>query len=116
MIKKSNDFTVSQIPNLKGGDGVVKIENFFDECDFGGIGRLFGTTIIEPGGSIGEHTHIGEQEAYFILDGVASYNDNGTETKLYPGQLALCRDGESHAIRNDGDSNLRYIALISYIK
>lgn len=114
MIKRSNDFRVDHLPNLKGGDRFTKVVNFFDESDFNGMGRLFGISIIEPGGSIGKHTHVGEQEAYYILDGVATYNDNGTEVKLYPGQMSICRAGEFHAIRNDGIVDLRYIALISY--
>lgn len=116
MIKRSNDFKIDYLPNLKGGEKLTKVLNFFDDADFNGLGRLFGISIIEPGGSIGKHTHTGEQEAYYILDGVATYDDNGISTVLYPGELAICKDGESHGIRNEGNIDLRYIALISYTK
>lgn len=114
MIKRSNEFRKENIPNLKDGDGVIKIENFFEESDFYGIGRLFGISIIEPGCSIGLHSHIGEQEAYYILEGEALYDDNGTECTLKPGDYSLCKDGESHGIKCKGDVPLKYIAFIMY--
>lgn len=114
MVKRPSSFSLEQQPNLRGGEGIIDIINFFDKDDFGGMGRLYGISVIHPGCSIGCHTHTGEQEAYYILEGVAQYNDNGQEVTLNPGDLAICRDGEFHAIQNDGDADLRYIALISY--
>ena len=116
MVKRPSSFSLEQQPNLRGGDGIIDIINFFDAEDFGGMGRLYGISIIHPGCSIGKHTHTGEQEAYYILEGVAQYDDNGKETTLHPGDLSICRDGEFHAIRNDGETDLRYIALISYTR
>lgn len=116
MVKRPASFSQELQPNLRGGEGIIEILNFFDAEDFAGMGRLYGISIIHPGCSIGQHTHTGEQEAYYILEGVATYNDNGREDTLYPGDLSICRDGEFHAIRNDGDVDLKYIALISYTK
>ena len=116
MVKKPPLFSLEQQTNLRGGEGIIDIINFFDAEDFGGMGRLYGISIIHPGCSIGQHTHSGEQEAYYILEGVATYNDNGQEVFLYPGDLSICRDGEFHAIRNDGDVDLRYNALISFTR
>lgn len=116
MIKRPSSFSIDRTPNLRGGEGIIEVINFFDEIDFAGMGRLYGISVIRPGCSIGKHTHSGEQEAYYFLEGEATYNDNGSEVILYPGDLSICRDGEFHAIRNDGNSDLRYIALISYSK
>ncbi len=116
MIRKYSEYRIDMLPNLKDGHGTVEVINLFNEEDFAGMGRLYGISIIHPGDSIGRHTHLNEQEAYYILEGVATYDDNGTEVKLYPGDLSICRDGESHAIRNDGEVDLKYMALISYTK
>ena len=114
MIRHSDDFKVEKIQGLKGGKGFVTVVNFFEEQDFLGKGRLYGKSIIEPGNSIGYHTHKGDQEAYFILKGKALYNDNGEESILEPGDLAICRDGDSHSIESYGDEDLEYVMLILY--
>jgi mannose-6-phosphate isomerase-like protein (cupin superfamily) len=114
MVKRQGEYRKVYEPNLKGGDGIIEIENFFEPEDFHGIGRLYGISIIRPGDSIGWHQHIGEQEAYFILEGEALYNDNGEETILRPGDYAICRDGEFHAIKCHGEKTLKYIAFIMF--
>ena len=65
-------------------------------------------------GSIGEHTHVGDNEIFYFLKGTGTYNDNGTYVKVGPGDTAICNDGELHGLVNDGDEPLEYIALILY--
>lgn len=114
MIRKLTDFKMEVINELKGGKGYVTVINFFETEDFLGKGRLYGKSIIRPGNSIGYHTHQGDQEAYFILKGKALYKENGKDTVLEPGDLAICRDGESHSIEASGEEDLEYIMLILY--
>lgn len=114
MVKTTGDFTIETSIAHKGGKGHVTIVNFFEWEDFLGKGRFYGKSIIEPGSSIGYHAHIGDQEAYFILKGKARYNDNGTIRELNPGDMAICRDGDSHAIEPIGDETLEYISIILY--
>lgn len=114
LIRRSNDYVVEKIEGLKNGKGYVTVVNFFQEEDFLGKGRLYGKSIIKPGHSIGYHKHEGDQEAYFILKGKALYNYNGVETTLEPGDLAICRDGESHSIEAVGEEDLEYVMLILY--
>ena len=114
MIKRSNDYTVEKIEGLKCGKGYVTIVNFFEPKDYLGKGRLYGKSIIKPGHSIGYHKHEGDQEAYYILQGRALYDENGENKVLNPGDLAICRDGESHSIEADEGEDLEYIMLILY--
>lgn len=114
MIRKNSEYKVEKIERFKDGKGYVTVINFFEMEDFLGKGRLFGKTIIKPGNSIGYHVHEGDQEAYYILKGKALYNDNGKETMLEPGDLAICRDGEGHSIEAIGEEDLEYIMLILY--
>ncbi|MDL2248875.1 cupin domain-containing protein [Tyzzerella sp. OttesenSCG-928-J15] len=116
MIKKSGSYNVAINEKMKDGNGVVEIHHLFEGEEFGGCGRVFGVFYIKPGDSIGYHKHEGEQEAYYILEGEANYNDNGTEVILKAGDMALCKDGESHGIAAVGDKTLAYIALITYTK
>lgn len=114
MIRRRKDYKIEKVESLKGGKGYVTVINFFEMEDFLGKGRLYGKSIIKPGNSIGYHTHEGDQEAYFILKGKALYNDNGKEVILEPGDLAICRDGESHSIESIEEEDLEYIMLILY--
>lgn len=114
MIRRKGKFRVEQIQHLKGGKGYVEVINFFEPEDFHGKGRLYGMSVIEPGNSIGYHQHLGDQEAYFILEGKALYVQEGEETTLFPGDLALCSTGEHHSIESLGPEDLKYIMLILY--
>lgn len=116
MIKKSDAIAVKEAHNLRGGVGRIEMKHFYDEAEFNGLGRLYGLLVVPPGCSVGDHSHIGEQESYYILEGVATYNDNGKEVKLYPGDMALCPDGEFHGVKNEGEVDLKFIALISNTK
>jgi mannose-6-phosphate isomerase-like protein (cupin superfamily) len=114
MVKHFDDFEVEVVQNLKGGKGYVTIFRLLEEEDFLGKGKLFGKAIIKPGNSIGYHQHKKDQEAYYILDGHAMYNDNGKEVFLEPGDLTICRPGEFHSIEAIGDEDLEFLMLILY--
>lgn len=116
MRKSINDCSVDKVIGLKNGQGLTTVINFFEKENFHGKGRLYGISIIEPNGSIGIHTHTGDQEAYFILEGKGLYNDDGDEYEINPGDFLICEDGHSHGLKNIGDVDLRYVALIIYTK
>ncbi len=114
MIRRGNEYTVEKVEGLKGGKGHVMVTNFYEQEDFLGKGRLYGKSVIKPGHSIGYHMHEGDEESYYILKGKALYNDNGVETELHPGDLAICKEGEYHSIEAAEGEDLEYIMLILY--
>jgi quercetin dioxygenase-like cupin family protein len=116
MIKQHKDLTITLEPNLKGGEGTVKIVNILGKEELYGLGRLFAVSIIPPGASIGRHTHEGDFETYYILKGRARVNDNGAVAELGPGDMTQCKDGDFHSIENIGDMDLEYLAVILYTK
>ena len=116
MIKNSAGISVILEPNLKGGKGTVRILNILEKEEMFGLGRLFAVSIIPPGASIGQHTHEGDFETYYILKGRARINDNGDVQELGPGDMTRCRDGDFHSIENIGDADLEYIAVILYTR
>lgn len=101
-------------PNLKGGNGTTRVLNILEKEEMHGTGRLFGISMIPVGGSIGQHTHDGDFETYYILEGKALVNDNGNIQELGPGDMTHCQDGDFHSIENIGDVELRYVAVIQY--
>jgi len=116
MIKRSADISVKLEPNLKGGRDTVRIVNILEKEEINGLGRLFAVSIIPPGGSIGQHTHEGDFETYYILKGKARVNDNGNVAELGPGDMTQCNDGNFHSIENIGDVDLEYIAVILFTR
>ena len=116
MIKRNAEIEGQVLNNFKGGVGDVSMFHFMTEQEANGMGRLFVKTVIPPGNSIGEHTHEGDMEAYYILSGKALLSDNGEDVVLEAGDCNICFDGESHSIKNIGGDDLEYIAIILYSK
>ena len=74
--------------------------------------RVFSQVTVNPGCSIGYHTHEHETEFYYILQGEATFNDNGTEVLLHAGDIAATGNGAGHGLENRSDVPVELIALI----
>ena len=47
-----------------------------------------------------------------MLSGTGIYDDNGTEVTIEAGDVTFCKDGDGHGVRNAGDEDLVFAALI----
>ena len=112
MIKKSSEFVVDNRENMRGGDGIVSMYNFITPEDLNNKGRLFGKIILKPGCGIGYHIHENESELFYILKGIATYDDNGTIVTVNQGDLCVTSPGCGHSIKNEGKEEVELIALI----
>ena len=114
MIRKKEDQKVV-FKCIRGGKGEGEQHQICESVEeLYGKGRLFNLMIVEPGNSIGEHTHEGDNEIFYFLEGTCEYNDNGTVVQLGPGDTAICNSGEMHGLVNTGNVPLKFIALILY--
>ena len=114
MIRKNGSYRTEVRENMRGGNGSVKIEHFWEpEKEMLSHNRMAARLTLPPGASIGFHNHEKEDEIFVIVKGVAEADDNGTKSMLYPGDTLLTGNGDGHAIRNAGDSDLELIAIIS---
>ncbi len=112
MIRKTQ---VKHVEHLAGGKGTVKIEHIIDENELLGAARMYAKVTIPPGASIGVHTHTGETEPYYILEGVGDFRDNdGSVTPVVPGDCCLIKPGECHGMSNPYNADLVFMALIYY--
>ena len=100
--KEQQSIEFKCIRNGNGDTEMHKILNGAEELY--GKGRLFNHMILAPGHTIGEHTHVGDNEIFYF----------GTPVRVYPGDTAVCNDGELHGLVNDGEEPLEFIALILY--
>ncbi|MBO6092122.1 MAG: cupin domain-containing protein [Oscillospiraceae bacterium] len=114
MIRTKQEQTV-EFKCIRNGNGEAEMRKIANgETELYGKGRLFNQMILAPGNSIGEHTHIGDNEIFYFLSGTGTYNDNGTKVTVHPGDTTICNDGELHGLVNDGTEPLEFIALILY--
>lgn len=68
---------------------------------------------LEPGASVGYHTHSDNEEVYFIMSGEGTYCEDGESHKVKAGDVMLCREGHSHGIENTGTATLVMGAAIA---
>ena len=112
MIRKMSDQTITINENMRGGDGSVAIRQLLSKDEMLGASRLYAHVTIKPGCSIGNHVHENEMETYYILKGTGTYDDNGVEVILHPGDVTHTPHGCEHGIANRHDEDLEFMALI----
>jgi len=95
-----------------GGKGSVIIEHVLDESLYQGKIPIYIKSTLKPGCSLGYHKHEGNSEAYFILAGTGTYNDNGILSEVTAGDTTFTPDGESLGIENTGTEDLVFMALV----
>lgn len=68
---------------------------------------------LEPGASIGYHTHCDNEEVYTIMSGTGLYTEDGEEAEARAGDVFLCKKGSSHGLVNTGSEALVISAAIA---
>lgn len=112
MIRRKEEIRTRNVQNAQGGEGEVCFYDWLLPEEAPGHGRVFSKLVIPPGSSIGYHTHSGEFEAFYVLEGEAVVNDNGEEMVLRAGDMNLCVSGEGHGTANKSEKDLVLLALI----
>lgn len=110
MLTKSADHTVKFIPGLRGGEGTVEMMPLSAEVP-ASVG-MCSQIRLRPGVTIGEHTHIGDSEIVYILEGSAECIDDGVRKELSAGDCMMTADGHSHSIMNTSDKDLVFAAIV----
>ncbi|MBR5639931.1 MAG: cupin domain-containing protein [Muribaculaceae bacterium] len=101
-----NELPLNVAANFKGGEGEYVSRRFVDENNKIMLGKL------EPGSSIGYHSHDIDSEIMYFLEGEATVlTDEGEET-LLPGQAHYCPKGRSHSLMNRGSVPLVFVAVV----
>ncbi len=100
-----------QIPEValerfKGGEGRLLARMY----DGPGVKIMQGR--LEPGSSIGLHTHQTSSETIYILSGTGRMLCGGEEELLPPGACHHCPRGCAHSLRNDGPEQLCFFAVV----
>ncbi|MFA6291637.1 MAG: cupin domain-containing protein [Victivallales bacterium] len=114
MIKRSSELKCEVREKMRGGNGIVMIEHFWEPgTELKAKTRLCAKLTLAPGDSIGFHKHDNEEEVYIIISGVAEAEDNGKIERLCPGDTILTGNGAGHSIKSVGTEPLEVIAIIN---
>ena len=100
---------------MRGGTGDMLMTTALPVEYLEGRGRGFNLMTVNKGCSVGEHTHEGEIEIYYVLSGELSGKDNGEEIVLHTGDVMLCQNGGSHTVINLKDEPAEVLAVILYV-
>lgn len=94
------------VPNFKGGEKSFATKAFDD-----GVNKIMKGRLI-PGASIGMHTHQGNCEIIFVLEGSGKMLYDGGEERLNAGDCHYCPENHTHSFVNDGDCDLVFYAVV----
>ena len=94
------------MPNFKGGEGIAWVRMFFDGQNRILMGR------IQPGCSIGMHTHETNSEIMHVLSGTARVIIDGRVEIVSAGQTHYCPKGHTHMTMCEGAEDLVILAVV----
>lgn len=94
------------LEHFKGGEGCTIAKMFADDLNRMFVGRL------QPGCSIGMHTHDTSSEIIYVLEGVGTTILDGVTEILQPGDCSYCKKGSAHTLMNKGETDLVFFAVI----
>ncbi len=94
------------LKEFKGGTGFLTARMHTDNLGKIMYGRL------EPGSSIGIHTHETNSEIIYILSGSGKAVYDDVQEKLTAGECHYCPKGHAHSLINDGSKDLVFFAVV----
>ena len=111
LIKK--DERVNEVrPKFKGGEGEFRLAHFAMEDQMAGLATLFAYGTLPAGSSVGMHAHEGTMEICCFTEGCGTVTEKDCSYEVCPGDVSICYDGECHTVKNTGEGDLKYIALV----
>ena len=101
MIRRYTDNPFKQVVYPFPSEDKAGIQNVIaTKADTDGALNQWARSVLMPGCNIPLHPHDNTQEVFVMVSGFASYNDNGEETIVGPGDVMYVRAGQSHGIGN----------------
>ena len=106
MILNFNEMPETVLRNFNGGEKELRAKMSVDEHNKILYGRL------EPGASIGIHTHDTSSEIIYILQGKGIVLYDGSAEHVEAGLCHYCPKGHAHSLINDSDGELLFFAVV----
>jgi len=113
MFKESKQMRNEIVKNSRGGKGDVQVIHLFEQNELKSKSiKLCASIVINPGVTVGLHSHDEDEELYIFLKGKGTFLENGEKKVMLPGMVSSTGYGESHGIENHTDEPLEYIAIV----
>lgn len=112
MIKYNSQMENVTIDKMREGSGQVLATKLLKDGEFCKNCRLFNIMRLKKGCSIGLHQHNNETEYYYILSGTGIVSEKDGDKLVKKGDLVITGNGESHAISNNINEDLVFVAVI----
>lgn len=109
---KAEEREVVTVERVNGGAGFIMKEALIGAEELGEHCKMFSKVTLPPHCELGYHEHHGETETYYILTGTGMYDDNGKAVLAEAGDVFFCKDGDGHGLKNTGEEDLSFVALI----
>ena len=112
MIRRHSELVEEAKENIRGGQGRGRGVDLLKNGEMEGVIGM-GRTTLEPGSTIGEHSHPNTEDLYLILEGRGTGILNGERFPVEPGDLFLVKAGGSHGLINDSSSPLTFLGVLT---
>lgn len=106
MLINFNKVEETIIPHFRGGEKNTAVHMVTDDKNKIMYGRL------EPGASIGMHTHETSSEIIYITGGSGKVICDGETETLEKGMCHYCPKGHEHSLINDSSADLLFFAVV----
>ena len=106
MVINFSEMKETVIPQFYGGEKEIRAKMQVDNTNK----ILYGT--LEPGASIGLHTHETSSEIIYFIHGAGKVLYDGEYERVRSGLCHYCPKGHSHRLINDGDQDLVFFAVV----
>lgn len=112
MIFRKSSIQPVVVENVHDGSGKLTCLDMLKGHVNDGHGfRFVHDNILEPGATVGEHLHQGDEEIYFVLEGNGIMIEDGVEFEIHAGDLSLVQSGHTHGLRNNSDTSMRLLVI-----
>ena len=106
MLIQFDELSQSVLDHFNGGEGRLIAKIFND-----GTNKILQGTL-EPGSTVGLHTHTGTSETIFILSGTGKVLYDGVYESIQAGSCHYCPEGHAHSLINDSQADLHFVAVV----
>lgn len=106
MIIDFNQLEEVSHPHFKGGEKSMEARMYFD-----GTNRIMKARL-QPGASIGLHTHETSSEIIFLTKGNAHVLYDGELLPFHEGECHYCLKGHTHSLINDSAEEICFTAVV----
>jgi quercetin dioxygenase-like cupin family protein len=72
-----------------------------------------GLNCFEPGQRHELHTHAGQDKLYYVIEGEGDVTVGGQTARVRPGDLALAKAEQPHALENPGPARLVVLVVMA---